>query len=161
MSLRKKLDALRERLSDALSPKGQVFTNTPLPEPPAEHGPSREHLAFLRSQVGNLKNAVGQAHLKRQAKKKGNGSMLMPDLCPICSKEYDTYNGLKAKRERCPVCQKMFDDGYCAVVSVDGRHAFIKSADGVAAKWGAGKVLAANKEQMDKIHAGKNPTPTP
>lgn len=100
---------------------------------------------LFQHMVGHMRAAPRLMTLKgRKDDKKPN------KFCPICLKQHGTTSIIEdtaLRSENCPECDGHLKEGYIAVVSTDGRYAFMRHSTLAE----VGPIVRVSKENMDEI----------
>lgn len=118
------------------------------------NGPSEETFRRLFQNLHKYKQQAVEAKKKAMLE---NGKVKQPP-CVICGRWFGSQQerfivATVKPKQYCPSCQKNLDDGFTALVSVDGRFAFTRfpDADKTSQKAVAGKVMTISNDRMEMI----------
>ena len=99
--------------------------------------------------------------LKKQLREKSSRSakverMVDAMACEICGVAFDAYNKSQNKKFLCLTCNGRLESGETALVSLDGRYAFIAGDGTPETEKFKGQIIAVPAATIDKLQNNEN-----
>lgn len=109
--------------------------------------PTNDELRVLKQFLPSIKkNAKEGASLAIQAARAVAGG-----FCGVCGEGLNESTRSKLIEKLCNVCHGHLLDGQTALVTLDGRYAFVKSDGSEDAKMIAGKIIPIDAKLLDEL----------